>query len=80
MLVESIEECVRSHFLPGTRNFLCRQCRHSFPEPGSSIGSFHSALRLSFSRRASCALTRHCVLFLPIKEIIAGCSQAPPRQ
>ena len=42
MLVESIEECVRSHFLPGTRNFLAQAGRHSFPEPGSSIGSFHS--------------------------------------
>ena len=31
MLVESIEECEVPYFLPGTRNFLCRQGKHTSP-------------------------------------------------
>ena len=80
MLVESIEECEVPYFLPGTRNFLCRQGKHTSPTVFIQLVLITRRALLSFSRCASCALTRHCVLFLPIKEIIAGCSQAPPRQ
>ena len=80
MLVESIGECEVAIFPAWHQELPVQAGQAYFPNRVYSIGSDHSARPSSFSRRASCALTRHCVLFLPIKEIIAGCSQAPPRQ
>ena len=79
VLVESIEECEVAIFPAWHQELPVPQGKIS-PTVFIQLVLITRAPLLSFSRRASCALTRHCVLFLPIKEIIAGCSQAPPRQ
>ena len=80
MLVESIEECEVVVFPAWPQELRGKQA-HSSPTRVIQLVLITRRSAPSFllpSRLLRCPPP--CVVFLPIRGIIAGCSQAPPRQ